>query len=114
MNLELLEDYLNAQIAEQRYDCDANLTMLKLYQLNPDKFNAQTAAKILLKAMMALPRSDTQLAKCLIDAAHVSLLSVPAQYAHTTSIFVRVADAHLSVVTFLCVCVSVEWKAYLC
>jgi translation initiation factor 3 subunit K len=50
---------------------DANLTVLKLYQLNPDLYNADIAVKILLKAVVQLPEPDITTAKCLLDQAKV-------------------------------------------
>ncbi|GMS81859.1 hypothetical protein PENTCL1PPCAC_4034, partial [Pristionchus entomophagus] len=43
------------------------LTMLKLYQLNPDKYDESTVRTILLKTLTVLPGADFALAKCLID-----------------------------------------------
>ncbi|VDP08984.1 unnamed protein product [Soboliphyme baturini] len=63
----MLEECVNAQIAEEKYDLDANLNLLKLYQLNPTMYKADVVAKILIKCVMALPKSDLVLAKCLID-----------------------------------------------
>lgn len=69
--MEQLQDYVEAQVEEQRYDLEANLTVLKLYQLNPDLYNADIAVKILLKAIVQLPEPDITTAKCLIDQAKV-------------------------------------------
>ena len=55
---------------EGTYDCEANLSLLKLYQLNPDKFKEEVVVQVLLKGLMALPDSDMTLCKSLIDAAH--------------------------------------------
>jgi translation initiation factor 3 subunit K len=68
-NIEMLEAYIDEQIANDKYDPEPNFTVLKLYQLNPDKWNAEVAAKIFLKTLMVLPQSDTVLAKCVIDSA---------------------------------------------
>ena len=70
-NTACLEEYLEAQAAEGEYDAEANLTLLKLYQLNPDKHKAPVVVKVLLKALMSLPHSDMTLCKSLIDAQHL-------------------------------------------
>uniref|UniRef100_A0A914XMZ4 Eukaryotic translation initiation factor 3 subunit K n=1 Tax=Plectus sambesii TaxID=2011161 RepID=A0A914XMZ4_9BILA len=70
-NLVALEEYVKVMIDENQYDQEAVLTALKLYQLNPDKYNEQTVRRILLKTLMALPRSDFMLAKCLLDSNRV-------------------------------------------
>ncbi|MFH4980095.1 hypothetical protein AB6A40_006804 [Gnathostoma spinigerum] len=71
-NVALLERCVNSMVQENNYDKDILLTTLKLYQLNPDKYNENIVKKILLKTMMMAPRSDYALAKYLIDANHVS------------------------------------------
>lgn len=76
-NMPLWEDYLDAQIEENRYDAPALLTFMKLYQLNPDKYKPEIVAKILLKTLMALPKSDIVLAKCLIDQMKADLENPP-------------------------------------
>jgi len=73
-NLVALEEYVNVMVEENQYDQEAVLTALKLYQLNPDKYNEQTVRRILLKALMSLPRSDFMLAKCLLDSNRVDPL----------------------------------------
>ncbi len=73
--MALLEEYVDAQVEENEYDAPAVLTVLKLYQLNPDKYRVEVASKILLKTLMALPRSDIVLAKCLINQPKVSVLT---------------------------------------
>ncbi|KAK6754518.1 hypothetical protein RB195_013490 [Necator americanus] len=54
--------------SENQYDRDIVLTILKLYQLNPDKFDESIVRLVLLKTLMVLPSSDFALAKCLIDS----------------------------------------------
>jgi len=71
-NLVALVGLVNAQVKERCYDLEANLTILKLYQLNPDRYDADTVAKILLLALMNLPASDFVLAKCLIDQSRLN------------------------------------------
>ncbi|KOB71839.1 Eukaryotic translation initiation factor 3 subunit K [Operophtera brumata] len=39
-NLQTLERYVEMQSKENTYDLEANLAVLKLYQFNPEKFNA--------------------------------------------------------------------------
>ncbi|XP_071503985.1 LOW QUALITY PROTEIN: eukaryotic translation initiation factor 3 subunit K-like [Diadema antillarum] len=67
-NLTMLEQYVEIQVRENQYDVEANLAILKLYQLNPLHFKVQLAALILLKAMTNLPHTDYLLCKCLIDS----------------------------------------------
>ncbi|KAK8091439.1 eukaryotic translation initiation factor 3 subunit [Apiospora hydei] len=58
----LLEDYLRQQ-CEQRYcDCNANRTLLKLYQLNPDRMKDEVVTNVLLpEALAKLRELNTQL-----------------------------------------------------
>uniref|UniRef100_A0A915JNY4 Eukaryotic translation initiation factor 3 subunit K n=1 Tax=Romanomermis culicivorax TaxID=13658 RepID=A0A915JNY4_ROMCU len=70
--LNLLESCLNAQLDENEYDLEVNLTILKLYQLNGNLYNKEVASRILLKCLMALPKPDIILAKSLIDQVHMS------------------------------------------
>ncbi|XP_033624273.1 eukaryotic translation initiation factor 3 subunit K-like [Asterias rubens] len=69
-NLGKLERYVEIQATENRYDLEANLAVLKLYQLNPGTFKVSTAATVLLKALTNLPHTDFILCKCLIDEIH--------------------------------------------
>ncbi|XP_041468363.1 eukaryotic translation initiation factor 3 subunit K-like [Lytechinus variegatus] len=66
-NLANLEKYVEIQVRENQYDLEANLAILKLYQLNPAHFKMHTAALIFLKAMTNLPHTDVILCKCLLD-----------------------------------------------
>jgi len=66
-NLDFLEEFVRAQVAENRYNAEVNLTVLKLYQLNPERFNIDIVCQILIKSIMALPKSDLVLAKCLLE-----------------------------------------------
>jgi len=61
-----LEAYVDYQIANQSYDLDANLAIMKLYQFNPQTTNHAVMAKILAKSLMALPESDFMLCTYLI------------------------------------------------
>jgi len=53
--LPKLEEYVDYQCGNQIYDADANQACLKLYQFYPAKYQGPVVAKILVKAMMALP-----------------------------------------------------------
>jgi translation initiation factor 3 subunit K len=66
-NLTRLELYVEEQAAENHYDLEANLAILKLYQFNPHCFRADVVVNILLKALTNLPRTDFIICKCLID-----------------------------------------------
>ncbi|CAB4002294.1 Eukaryotic translation initiation factor 3 subunit K [Paramuricea clavata] len=69
-NLPQLEAYVQLQTSENKYDLDANLSILKLYQFNPQLHQTNVVVQILLKALMNLPRTDFYLCKCLIDENH--------------------------------------------
>lgn len=56
--LPRLEEFVNYQVAHGFCDPDINLAVLKLYQFYPDKYNASTVSKILIKALMNLPSTD--------------------------------------------------------
>lgn len=56
--LPRLEEFVNYQVAQGFCDPDVNLAVLKLYQFYPDKYNAPTVSKILIKALMNLPSTD--------------------------------------------------------
>ncbi|XP_022912594.1 eukaryotic translation initiation factor 3 subunit K [Onthophagus taurus] len=66
-NLPTLERYVEIQSRENAYDLEANLAVLKLYQLNPHKFNMDITSQILLKALTNLPHTDFILCKCLLS-----------------------------------------------
>ncbi|KAH7644318.1 eukaryotic translation initiation factor 3 subunit k [Dermatophagoides farinae] len=80
-NLTILLQYLDEQCADNHYDLEANLTILRLYQfrMNTDFSEEEldkdvvkkVIIKILLKALTALPNTDFILCKSLI---HPSLL----------------------------------------
>jgi len=55
---EPLEKHVLAQLKEGHYDFDANLAVLKLYLLYPEESNQEIIEGILLKALMAFPKSD--------------------------------------------------------
>jgi len=66
-NLATLEKYVEIQARENAYDLEANLAVLKLYQLNPLRFNVDITCQILLKALTNLPHTDFVLCKCLLS-----------------------------------------------
>ena len=66
-NIELLHKYLTDQCAENTYDLEANLAILRLYQFNTNQIDKKAIIKILLKALTALPNPDFILCKGLID-----------------------------------------------
>eukprot|EP00249_Psilotum_nudum_P009616 c22044_g1_i1 orf=265-972(+) len=61
-----LESYVREQVTSQTYSLDANLCLLRLYQFEPSRMNVQTVARILVKALMALPAPDFNLCMFLI------------------------------------------------
>ncbi|KAK0081210.1 hypothetical protein PV325_012558 [Microctonus aethiopoides] len=66
-NLSTLEKYVQIQSRENAYDLEANLAVLKLYQLNPKTFKVDITCQILLKALTNLPHTDFVLCKCLLS-----------------------------------------------
>lgn len=61
-----LENYVNEQVSSQTYSLDANLCLLRLYQFEPDRMSTQIVARILVKALMAMPAPDFSLCLFLI------------------------------------------------
>ncbi|KAJ4708833.1 Eukaryotic translation initiation factor 3 subunit K [Melia azedarach] len=61
-----LENYVNEQVSSQTYSLDANLCLLRLYQFEPERMNTQIVARILIKALMAMPAPDFSLCLFLI------------------------------------------------
>ncbi|MED6137914.1 Eukaryotic translation initiation factor 3 subunit K [Stylosanthes scabra] len=61
-----LENYVNEQVSSQTYSLDANLCLLRLYQFEPEKMSSQIVARILVKALMAMPAPDFSLCLFLI------------------------------------------------
>jgi translation initiation factor 3 subunit K len=61
-----LENYVNEQVASQKYSIDANLCLLRLYQFEPERMSSQIVAHILVKALMAMPAPDFSLCLFLI------------------------------------------------
>lgn len=88
-HLATLEKYVEIQSRENAYDLEANLAVLKLYQLNPHRFNVDITCQILLKALTNLPHTDFVLCKCLLSEKIVSLFtSVPCLGANILLIFI--------------------------
>ena len=71
-NLPLLTEYVELQVKENVYDLDANLAVLKLYQINPLMYDKNITCMILLKALTNLPHTDFVLCKCLLNERIVS------------------------------------------
>ncbi|EEY16967.1 hypothetical protein D7B24_000882 [Verticillium nonalfalfae] len=61
-----LEGYLTEQCEQKYTDCNANRTLLKLYQLNPDRTKDEVVTNILVKAMTQFPSSQFSLAMHII------------------------------------------------
>lgn len=61
-----LENYVNEQVSSRTYSLDANLCLLRLYQFEPERMSTQIVARILVKALMALPAPDFSLCLFLI------------------------------------------------
>jgi hypothetical protein len=70
-NLQLLEQYVEMQSKENTYDLEANLAILKLYQLDPAKYNLDIVCQIMLKAITNFPHTDFVLCKCLLSDKNV-------------------------------------------
>lgn len=66
-NIDTLHNYLDEQCAENEYDLEANLAILRLYQFNPDHVDKRVIVKIFLKSLTALPQPDFILCKSMID-----------------------------------------------
>ena len=66
-NIDKLQSYVDGQVAENGYDLEANLALLKLYQFNPNLLNMEYVAKVLLKSLANLPHSDFLLCKSLLS-----------------------------------------------
>merc|ERR1711893_117249 len=78
-NLGTLERYVEMQARDNTYDLEANLAILKLYQFNPNFFQANVTAQIMLKSLTNLPHTDFTLCKCLVDVVRLEeepLLSI--------------------------------------
>lgn len=67
-----LENYVNEQVSSQTYSLDTNLCLLRLYQFEPERMSTQIVARILVKALMAMPAPDFSLCLFLIPERVVS------------------------------------------
>ncbi|CAD6202366.1 unnamed protein product [Miscanthus lutarioriparius] len=67
-----LEKFVNEQVSSQTYNLDANLSLLRLYQFEPERMSIQIVAHILIKALMAMPAPDFSLCLFLIPE-HVQM-----------------------------------------
>ena len=71
-NIPKLERFVDVQVDDNVYDLEINLTLLKLYQLNPPGAPGgsnctQYVCKVLLKSLQNLPHSDFLLCKSLLS-----------------------------------------------
>lgn len=64
--LTQLEPYVQHQVDTQNYHLEANLAVLKLYQFYPEKIRIPIVSKILIKALMNLPKTDYLLCSYLL------------------------------------------------
>jgi hypothetical protein len=69
-----LENYVEEQVVTQTYSLDANLCLLRLYQFQPARLDVRIVARMLVKALMALPATDFNLCMFLIPERLVSCL----------------------------------------
>ncbi|KAG5546957.1 hypothetical protein RHGRI_012852 [Rhododendron griersonianum] len=63
------------QVSSQTYSLDANLCLLRLYQFEPERLSTQIVARILVKALMAMPAPDFSLCLFLIPERVVLCLN---------------------------------------
>jgi len=75
-NLPKFQRYVELQVAENFYDKEANLAILKLYQFFPNLYDPEIVCWILLKAITNLPHSDFVLCRCLLGAAQLEDLHI--------------------------------------
>ncbi|KAL7091929.1 hypothetical protein ACP275_12G134100 [Erythranthe tilingii] len=61
-----IENYVNEQVSSQTYSLNANLCLLRLYQVEQERMSTQIVARILIKALMAMPAPDFSLCLFLI------------------------------------------------
>ncbi|KAI4377822.1 hypothetical protein MLD38_015396 [Melastoma candidum] len=61
-----LENYVNEQVSSRTYSLEANLCLLRFYQFEPDRMSVQIVARILIKALMAMPAPDFSLCLFLV------------------------------------------------
>eukprot|EP01012_Entosiphon_sulcatum_P052632 TRINITY_DN7233_c2_g1_i1.p3 TRINITY_DN7233_c2_g1~~TRINITY_DN7233_c2_g1_i1.p3 ORF type:complete len:210 (+),score=52.51 TRINITY_DN7233_c2_g1_i1:908-1537(+) len=71
-----LEEYVTQQLKENTFDVEANIALLKLYQLFPERSSTEGIQKVLLKALMNLKD----------NAFTCAMYLVPQKYHENTSI----------------------------
>eukprot|EP00967_Tisochrysis_lutea_P055552 scaffold69906_cov33-Tisochrysis_lutea.AAC.1 len=72
--LRSLETRLEAQCGvPKEYELETNLALLKLYQFHPDQSDTAAIARVLVKALMALPDPDYLMCTYLIPEHVVRL-----------------------------------------
>ncbi|PFH63020.1 hypothetical protein XA68_10432 [Ophiocordyceps unilateralis] len=72
-----LETYLQEQCESKFCDCNANRTLLKLYQLNPDRMKDEVVTNILVKAMTQFPSAQFSLALHIINPSVAATGELP-------------------------------------
>ena len=82
--LPQLEEY----VSSATHDLDASIATLKLYQFNPEKLQTAVVAKILVKALTALPQTDYLMCTYLLpdrlhDTAPISTIAEAANMLET-------------------------------
>ncbi|CAK7563034.1 MAG: hypothetical protein SEPTF4163_000891 [Sporothrix epigloea] len=85
-----LEAYLTQQCEERFTDCNANRTLLKLYQLNPDRIKDDIITNALVKAMTEFPSPQFNLAMHLLSP---SVASPAAAAASNNTVSTELAEA---------------------
>lgn len=71
-HLKVIEAYVEDQAKDNKYDLEANLACLKLYQFNPQMMNLDVTYTILLKSLTNFPHTDFVLCKCLLLPAQMN------------------------------------------
>lgn len=91
-------------MSSSSYSLDANLAVLRFYQLSPDLTKSATVAKILLKALMALPGADFKVCMHLVPDS-LQVVGIPACCARQTGGMWRQRREQEGVGVWWCVCV---------
>ncbi|KAF4589282.1 Translation initiation factor 3, subunit 12, eukaryotic [Ophiocordyceps camponoti-floridani] len=81
-----LETYLQEQCEEKFCDCNANRTLLKLYQLNPDRMKDEVITNILVKALTQFPSAQFSLALHIINPSVAATGELPEALAKLRSL----------------------------
>lgn len=105
-NLPSLERYVEIQSRENAYDLEANLAVLKLYQLNPLQYNIDITSQILLKALTNFPHTDFVLCKCLLSSRQVCFHCIIFRVSNWSKYKIRPSN-HWS-------WFSIKWKLSIC